>query len=79
MMPSYSSQAPVILCENNSFGESVSEVEAEPIPHLPAQGSKHREIWNISMGEEMDGLKSKGTFAKCELPPGRKAAVATRV
>lgn len=51
----YLVQAPEIRREDSLFGKnSVSEVEAEPISHSSAQESKHCEIWNKSMREEVD-------------------------
>lgn len=66
IMAAHFVQAPETPCEGSMFGKSVGEVGAGPISHQSAQESKYRDMWNKSMREETDGLKSNGIFVECD-------------
>lgn len=69
-MATYFVQEPDTPCEEGPFEKSASQVQANRIPHWSAQESKYRDVWEKSMRDELEALKSNGEFFECELSPG---------
>ena len=55
------------------IGRHRRDVESEPQSYRWVRDSANRELWEMVMQQEFEGLEKNGTFTPAELPPGRKA------